>query len=151
MYPPPRPPHGDEEDYDRYPLETTRFNEQQPVLHQQSPFEDSYTVEEHAPPIPVYEDQPLLHNSQPIISPQISPSIPMPSPGHSPYSSVPTNEPYPQYPTADIGDNGQQPVYFTGAPRRQPRRYKTSKKCLFFLSLFFKKKLMNYSQKSQTN
>lgn len=134
--PPQRPPHGDEQDFERYPLETTRFNEQQPVM-QQSPFEDSYTVEEHAPPIPVYEDQPLLQSSQPITSPppRMSPSIPMPFPDHGPYSSVPTNEPYPQYPPAAIGETfGNQadspPVYFTGAPRRQPRRYKTSKKCL---------------------
>jgi chitin synthase len=128
--PPQRPPHGEEE-FERYPLET-RFNEQQPVL-QQSPFED-YVVEEHAPPLPVYEDQPLLQTSQPVMSPpRMSPSIPMPFPDHGPYSSVPTNEPYPQYPPADMGEsfgNNSPDMYFTGAPRRQPRRYKTSKKCL---------------------
>lgn len=115
--PPPIPSHTGDDEFDQYPLNDTNFVEQRPVM--QSPFADpfsasveqNYTVEQHEPPMPTYDtsNQPLLNSP---------PSMPMPQP----FSPSPTS-----LGGGGGNENEAPPVYFTGAPRRQPRRYKTSK------------------------
>ncbi|KAI7905099.1 chitin synthase 1 [Cokeromyces recurvatus] len=151
MYPPEHsqlPPHKEDEEFENYPLNNTNFVEQRPVM--QSPFTDSYVVEEHTPPIPTYESsQPLLpHNNQsstampippqPPSSNMISPFADGPFPfsdGPPPPLSMPS--PFAEHPMSPpIIDNNNNnnfgnespPVYYTGAPRRQPRRYKTTRR-----------------------
>lgn len=113
MYPPTGPPHiplhQHQDEHAEYPINDTSFIEHRPV---QSPFSDpypleqSYTVETHEPPMPVYDNQPLLYPN----------AMPMPYSDESIKPEV-YNEQV----------ENVTPTYFTGAPRRQPRRYKTSK------------------------
>lgn len=117
MYPPtgpPQPPsHTREEEFGQYSVNDTNFVEQR---HVQSPFSDSYplehsyAVEIHEPPMPVYDNQPLLQNN----------AMPMPF-SENVYSDPVKPEIYNEQIETAV------PTYFTGAPRRQPRRYKTSK------------------------
>lgn len=121
--PPQLPSHSNSDnEYDQYPLNETNFVERQPVM--QSPFSDpypplesSYHVETHEPRMPIYDSQPLLSSNNTI-------SMPMPD---NRYSNIP-NEQY---------NNDNDASFFTGAPRRQPRRYKTSKHILTFMSKCF--------------
>jgi hypothetical protein len=106
MYPrPPQPPtHSGNEEFEEYPLNDTRFIEQRPVM--QSPFIDVYPADR--PRIQPYDsNQPLLRTTPP-------PVMPMPSPNNISY-------------------NDSAPGYYTVAPRRQPRRYKTSKSLSYFV------------------
>lgn len=135
MYPPPPtgppqlPSHlGSDDEYDQYPLNERDFIERTPVM--QSPFSDPYPVETHEPPMPTYDSQPLLQQNHPIMP------TAMPLPYANNRYSTPTSPP----PNQDVfNDNnkfnteGTTPPYFTGAPRRQPRRYKTSKYSLHVL------------------
>lgn len=112
MYPPTGPPHPPSHtSQDQYPLNDTNYVEHRPV---QSPFSDpypleqSYTVETHEPRMPIYDNQPLLQNN----------TMPMPYPEND-YSVKP--EVYNEH------IEHVTPTYFTGAPSRQLRRYKTGK------------------------
>ncbi|KAI8979668.1 chitin synthase 2 [Mycotypha africana] len=119
---PPQPlPHLRDEEYDQYPLSETNFVEQRPVI--QSPFVDPYpAVEEHQPPMPTYDSsQPLLQN--PTI---MTPPMPQPYGNGSPYSES-TTLPIPGGYESPMGGRAS-PGFYTGAPRRQPRRYKTTKR-----------------------
>jgi hypothetical protein len=49
----------EETDYQRYSLQDGRL----PEIEPQSPFLDTYRVEEHSPPMPVYDSQPLLQDA----------------------------------------------------------------------------------------
>ncbi|KAI8636718.1 chitin synthase 2 [Parasitella parasitica] len=110
--PPPIPSHTRDDEYEQYPLNDTSFVEQRPVM--QSPFADpfsaaidqSYSVEQHEPPMP--SNQPLLNHPPP-----------MPQPFSE--KRYPDTSPFPP-------ENETPSFYFTGAPRRQPRRYKTTKR-----------------------
>ncbi|KAI9486061.1 MAG: chitin synthase 1 [Benjaminiella poitrasii] len=134
------PSHAKDDEFEQYPLNDTSFVEQRPVM--QSPFSDPYTVEEHAPPMPTYDsNQPLLpHNSHTSMPMPPAPLSSMQSPfidGPSPYSEGPLPPPLsspfldgpspPPMMDPSFG-NESPPVYYTGAPRRQPRRYKTTKR-----------------------
>lgn len=130
------PPIPSEKGYERYNTEFTPLPELQP----QSPFLDTYRVEEHVPPpIPsVYDNQEsLLQHSTPIYSP--SQGMPFPD---SPYYGPPVSQsPLPDMslspkssfhePPSLSGLSGYEekqppaspPMY---PPLHQPRRYKTS-------------------------
>lgn len=121
MYQPPPP--GQKSEQDQFPLQDTQFSHQPPVSR--SPFDDDhYPADQH---MPQYDHQPLLDSGMGA-NPQYPPVNnypPPPSPGSSPYPQYNTNSPV-----------GGPPTYFTPpspnmhygeAPRRQPRRYKTSK------------------------
>lgn len=120
--PPPIPSHTGDDEFEQYPLNDTNFVEQRPVM--QSPFADpfsasveqNYTVEQHEPPMPIYDtsNQPLLNNPPP-----------MPQPFSE--NRYPDTPPAPNGLGGGGSGNEAPPFYFTGAPRRQPRRYKTSK------------------------
>jgi hypothetical protein len=114
MYPqPPRPPtHNRNDEFEEYPLNDTGFIEQRPVM--QSPFIEAYPPEERQPRLQPYDsNQPLLQTNP---SPPPVMPMPMPYPDNNRYSVTPP-----------ISYDGSSPVYYTNAPRRQPRRYKTSK------------------------
>ncbi|KAL9548850.1 Chitin synthase, class 1 [Mucor bainieri] len=121
--PPPIPSHTGDDEFEQYPLNNTNFVEQRPVM--QSPFADpfsasveqNYTVEQHEPPMPTYDtsNQPLLNNPPP-----------MPQPFSE--NRYPDTPPIPTGLGGGGNENDVPPFYFTGAPRRQPRRYKTTKK-----------------------
>lgn len=122
MYPLTRTSPPSQSDDEEYALDETRFVER--GLAPQSPFLDqypntsSYSVETHEPPImPLYDNQPLLnHDTIPMTMP-----MPMPIPGRYPNSMSPVNP-------VVLNDSAENvPVFFTGAPKRQPRRYTTSK------------------------
>lgn len=124
--------------HDQYPMRETHFSPQ--PTDRRSPFVDPY--EDHAPPAPTYDNQPLLR--------QHATGAPM-----SPYAG---GGGYPQgagSPHAQFAPTGGMPgspaMHYGEAPRRQPRRYKTSKciektdrfgatieKLTFFSGLVFK-------------
>ncbi|KAI9268533.1 chitin synthase 1 [Helicostylum pulchrum] len=123
MYPLTRTSPPSQSDDEEYALDETRFVER--GLAPQSPFLDqypntsSYSVETHEPPImPLYDNQPLLnHDTIPMTMP-----MPMPIPGRYPNSMSPVNP-------VVLNDSAENvPVFFTGAPKRQPRRYTTTKR-----------------------
>lgn len=134
MYPQSRNSPPSQSEDEEYALDETHFVERGLAL--QSPFLDqypntsSYSVETHEPPIPLYDNQPLLnHDSIPM-------SMPVPMSVSEPY----INPISPMNPIV-LNDNTENvPIFFTGAPKRQPRRYKTSE-------FFLKKK---YTQKEET-
>lgn len=115
MYPqPPQPPtHAGNDEFEEYPLNDTHFVEQRPVM--QSPFTNLYPQEVPPRLQPYDSNQPLLPNPSP------PPLMPMPYPETNQYPDLPPHISY------DINTNGSSPGYYTNAPRRQPRRYKTSK------------------------
>ncbi|KAL1931482.1 hypothetical protein VTP01DRAFT_9625 [Rhizomucor pusillus] len=101
--------------HDQYPMRETHFSPQ--PTDRRSPFVDPY--EDHAPPAPTYDNQPLLR--------QHATGAPM-----SPYAG---GGGYPQgagSPHAQFAPTGGMPgspaMHYGEAPRRQPRRYKTTKK-----------------------
>jgi chitin synthase len=140
--PPQIPSHSRDDEYDQYPLNDTNFVEQRPAM--QSPFADpysasveqNYTIEQHGPPMPSYDtsNQPLLDSNQ---------LPPMPQPF--------SENRYPESPPPPLGLNIESevpPFYFTGAPRRQPRRYKTSKLINILKKIAYSIYLFFFSQKS---
>lgn len=117
---PPRiPSHNNSNE--EYPLNETNFVEHVP---QQSPFSDpyplenSYSVETIEPRMPVYDNQPLLSSN-----PTAMPS-PIPYPENNHFST--DNVYLTPNPPPPFNQGNNDPAFFTGAPRRQPRRYKTS-------------------------
>ncbi|KAF7728325.1 Chitin synthase, class 1 [Apophysomyces ossiformis] len=106
MYPSNQPHTAEHKsEHDQYPLHETQFVPQQ--MDRGSPFADPYPEEpQHAPG--AYDSQPLLNNPS-------QPPYPMPN-------TPPSN--YPQYPPAPPSPN----MHYGEAPRRQPRRYKTTRK-----------------------
>lgn len=110
-----QPPPGQKSEYDQYPLQDTQFTNQPPITR--SPFDDDRYPADN-PPMH-YDQQPLLHNP-----PSYPPSnVYPPHPGDSPYPSYPGSSPsIPQQ------FNPPSPnMHYGEAPRRQPRRFKTSK------------------------
>lgn len=119
-----QPPPGQKSEHDQFPLQDTQFSHQPPVTR--SPFDDDhYPADQHTPQ---YDHQPLLdsHNQYPPAPPSNFPS----SPGGSPYPQYNTNSPTGGPPTYFAPPSPN--MHYGEAPRRQPRRYKTSK---LFLSL----------------
>ena len=115
MYPnpggPPPPPPGHKSEYDQYPLQDTQFAPQ--PVERMDPFADPYPDQQR----PAYDNQPLLRDPpQPFYPPDNSFHQEQPQqPGGSP-------SPRPAF-VAPPSPN----MHYGGAPRRQPRRYKTSK------------------------
>lgn len=117
---------GQKSEQDQFPLQDTQFSNQPPVTR--SPFDDDhYPADQH---MPQYDHQPLLASGMaptpPVgggYPPVNNPPYP-PSPGEtSPYPSYNSNSPTtPQFFTPPSPN-----MHYGEAPRRQPRRYKTSK------------------------
>jgi chitin synthase len=108
---------------DQYPLQDTQFSNQPPV--NRSPFEDPYP-DEHGTPA----HQPLLNSQTTVYPPsgnfQNTPPYP---PYHNNNSSSPV-VPQDNY----VGFNPPSPnMHYGEAPRRQVRRYKTSKVSFFIV------------------
>lgn len=115
-------------EHDQFPLQDTQFSNQPPITR--SPFDDDhYPADQH---MPQYDHQPLLASGMP-------PGPPGP-PGYPPVNNAPYPpspggaSPYPSYsnnsssPTIPQYFNPPSPnMHYGEAPRRQPRRYKTSK------------------------
>lgn len=136
---PPTHTGSSDDEYDQYALNERNFIEMRPPAMHSSPFSDPYPVETHEPPMPVYDYQPLLQQHKNTPPPM---RMNMPSPHTMPlpwtnnrYSSnlsssnlSSTNQtPHDVYnDTSKLNEDSSTPPYFTGAPRRQPRRYKTS-------------------------
>ncbi|KAK4510924.1 Chitin synthase, class 2 [Mucor velutinosus] len=112
-------------EHDQFPLQDTQFSNQPPVTR--SPFDDDhYPADQH---MPQYDHQPLLASSMPPgppgYPPVNNPPYP-PSPGDtSPYPSYSNNS---SSPTIPQYFNPPSPnMHYGEAPRRQPRRYKTTR------------------------
>ncbi|CAO0802047.1 unnamed protein product [Mucor circinelloides] len=111
-------------EHDQFPLQDTQFSNQPPVTR--SPFDDDhYPADQH---MPQYDHQPLLASGMP------------PGPGYPPVNNPPyppspgDTSPYPSYsnnsssPTIPQYFNPPSPnMHYGEAPRRQPRRYKTTR------------------------
>lgn len=115
MYPT-NPPPGNS-DHDQYPLNQFTAHD----MDRSSPFSDPYPQE--APGPGGFDHQPLLHNPpmgfQPPPPPGGPPSPfaePSPHAGFAPSPQVPGSYP-----------PGSPNLHYGAAPRRQPRRFKTSK------------------------
>lgn len=118
-----QPPPGQKSEHDQFPLQDTQFSHQPPVTR--SPFDDdNYPADQH---MPQYDHQPLLDSG-------VGPNLPYPPVNNNYPPSSPGASPYPQY--NSNSPVGGPPTYFTPpspnmhygeAPRRQPRRYKTSR------------------------
>ncbi|KAI8354001.1 chitin synthase 2 [Blakeslea trispora] len=122
MYPPPPPDHKAE--HDQYPLQDTQFSNQPPVSR--SPFDDDhYPADQH---MPAYDQQPLLASG---MAPASYPSHPYPPGPPSPGGGM--MSPYPSYggessPATPQYFNPPSPnMHYGEAPKRQPRRYKTTR------------------------
>ncbi|KAI7851910.1 chitin synthase 1 [Circinella umbellata] len=117
MYPnpggPPPPPPGHKSEYDQFPLQDTQFAPQ--PVERMDPFADPYPDQQR----PAYDNQPLLRDPpQPFYpsdnsfhqeqQPQQPGSSPSP---HAAFAAPPSPN-----------------MHYGGAPRRQPRRYKTTRK-----------------------
>ncbi|KAI8376085.1 chitin synthase 1 [Radiomyces spectabilis] len=113
MYPSQHPPPGPtpKSEYDQYPMHETQFVPQ--PIDRNSPFADPYP-EEPAHQPGAYDHQPLLRDNS-------APSYQEPYPHHQP-SPVSPGAVYPQF--APPSPN----IRYGEAPRRQPRRYKTTRK-----------------------
>lgn len=138
-----QPPPGQKSEQDQFPLQDTQFSHQPPVTR--SPFDDdNYPADQH---MPQYDHQPLLDsaagpnlpyppvdNSYPPVDNSYPPPLNSYPPQNNSYPPAsPSASPYPQY--NSNSPVGGPPTYFTPpspnmhygeAPRRQPRRYKTS-------------------------
>ncbi|KAI8069868.1 chitin synthase 2 [Gongronella butleri] len=116
MYPQPSP--GPNRDYDQYPM--NQFTAQE--VERASPFADpSY-------PPPGHDSQPLLHNT---VEPGFHAVPPPPQHGgqpspHANFAPSPHANfaPSPQFPNDPSSPN----LHYGSAPRRQPRRFKTTRK-----------------------
>lgn len=126
MHQPPPPGHGPENDH--YPLQETQFSNNPGPINR-SPFEDPYHEEQNQG---AFDHQPLLNSHAGGYPPAPgTPATYPPSPGGS----------LPQYPSSPSTPGGAYPTYnppspnmhYGDAPRRQPRRYKTSKFSSFVL------------------
>lgn len=106
-------------EHEQFPLHDTQFSYQPPVHN--TPFGDTYQEEQ---PQPFYDNQPLLTSPPyPPVHRPPNPAVGSPYPPYQnpgpPSPGIPGNlNPLPPSPTMHYGQ----------APRRQPRRYKTSKK-----------------------
>lgn len=116
MYPnnPPPPPGHQTPEYDQYPMQDTHFAPPQHV-DRGDPFADPYP--DHAAAPGAYDNQPLLRGS------------PAPYPRNDEYFSPGAGagappSPQPEFPAFTPPSPN---MHYGGAPRRQPRRYKTSK------------------------
>ncbi|ORY91906.1 chitin synthase 2 [Syncephalastrum racemosum] len=110
--PPPPPGHHQKSEYDQYPLQDTQFAAQ--PVDRGDPFADPYS-EEHQQNMPVYDNQPLLNNP--------TGSFGYPPPGTPAAPASPFQQPSPQMQPPPSPN-----MHYGGAPRRQPRRYKTTRK-----------------------
>lgn len=133
MYPnhPPPPVPGHKSEYDQYPLQDTQFAPQ--PMDRGDPFADPYPAE-HPQAQAAYDHQPLLRDNN------MYPPPPQPDPTYM--AEQPS--PYPQYAPASPN------MHYGGAPRRQPRRYKTSKFLVCsFIESSFNNTYYYYSSKGQ--
>nr|P87073.1 RecName: Full=Chitin synthase 1; AltName: Full=Chitin-UDP acetyl-glucosaminyl transferase 1; AltName: Full=Class-II chitin synthase 1 [Phycomyces blakesleeanus NRRL 1555(-)]BAA19857.1 chitin synthase [Phycomyces blakesleeanus] len=102
---------GQKQEHDQYPLHDTQFVPQQ--MDRNSPFADPYP--EDQPPPSGYDHQPLLRDN--------APSYP-PDPFGQPGGYPPQSTMYPPQPMGPPSPN----MRYGEAPRRQPRRYKTTRR-----------------------
>jgi chitin synthase len=121
-----QPPPGQKSESDQFPLQDTQFSNQPPITR--SPFDDDhYPADQH---MPQYDHQPLLAsgmNQPPTQYPPVNPPYPPASPSspYPPYNAggaPPSPNDVPQYFTPPSPN-----MHYGEVPRRQPRRYKTSK------------------------
>lgn len=118
-----QPPPGQKQEYDQYPLQDTQFTNQPPITR--SPFDDDQYPTDNTPMH--YDQQPLLNHP--------------PYPPQNLYPSHPGDvSPYPTYtnssPSIPQHFNPPSPnMHYGEAPRRQPRRFKTSNFCFFLLTI----------------
>lgn len=126
-------PEGPKPEHDQFPLQDTQFSNQPPV--HRSPFEDPYPEDQ-----PHFDKQPLL--TSPAYPPTQYPTSPPPPnfPGspavQQPYPPF-NNNPSPVSPGVPAYFNPAPPspnMHYGQAPRRQPRRFKTSKNFSFYIS-----------------
>ncbi|KAI9019533.1 chitin synthase 1 [Phycomyces nitens] len=103
---------GQKQEHDQYPLHDTQFVPQQ--MDRNSPFADPYP--EDQPPPTGYDHQPLLRDNAPSYPPD---PFGQPGGGYPPQQTM-----YPPQPMGPPSPN----MRFGDAPRRQPRRYKTTRR-----------------------